>query len=173
VVASLGYHTVSFEASLQNALLWRFTRCEHLDWNMTFYNQAVGDYKNCGLRINPNNEGDYQVVCDEPGDISIDIIQLDRTDLLKYTFGVAKIDTQASEGMIMKGGYQFFKNAKIPYILSEYWPSVLLKKGTDPIELLNAWHSLGYDMRDNSFKKGKIIPPELFFEFYLPEKRRT
>lgn len=167
-VASLGYHTVSFEAHPKMALVYRYTRCEHLDWNMTHYNNGVGEYKNCGITVD-------MLVCDSPGEVAVDIIQLDRTDLLKYLFGVAKIDTQASEGMIMKGGYNFFKRAKIPYIITEFWPFKLLEEGSDPIELLNSWHSLGYEVRQKNFE-GNVIQPENFYNFtydtkFLPNGR--
>lgn len=60
---------------------------------------------------------------------------------------VIKMDTQGSEGLIIKGSEKFFLNNKNIKILMEFWPKGLRNMGTDPLELLNKLQSYGFEIK--------------------------
>ncbi len=54
-----------------------------------------------------------------------------------------KIDTEGSEGRIIRGGRQLIERCH-PIIVMELWPFALRANGTDPDEMLGTFAALGY-----------------------------
>ncbi|KAJ1544390.1 hypothetical protein HK096_007611 [Nowakowskiella sp. JEL0078] len=165
IVAASGYPVVAFEPMPQNYFLIRYSLCLNPKMKVELYTKGLGEKRdNCMLVSRDYNYGNGNVVCQvngafptvESGFSERARISVDRLDTIigarfyanntiTQRIGVLKIDVEGFELHTFKGGEQFFKAAKIPYIAAEIGPA--MSGVQEAVQFLLLMEEFGYEVR--------------------------
>ena len=130
-VAAMGHNVLSVEPKLENARRFhKAVKLGHLEDRVTLVTNAVNDKTgNCGLDVNPNNQGNIKIK-----DIGSNE-QLNGTDKKKYTTCITindlvplcrfkkafmKMDIEGNEHKALSAAGQLFHSIDIRYIVMEW-----------------------------------------------------
>lgn len=173
--ANIGYYTLlfsklvgdkgkvfAFEPDPDNFKMLRknvdFNHCQ----NVILVNKAVTNKTGkINLFLDELNKGDHRTYDSHDGrkSIRVDSIRLD--DYFKDNhrkINYIKIDTQGSEGMIMKGMTKLLKSCKKIKIICEFWPMGLHKSGIQPRKYLNLLKRFGFKLLELSEATKNLRP---------------
>lgn len=92
--------------------------------------------------------------------------QLD--SIVREPIHLMKIDVEGFEGHVLGGARQLFDRYTVRYIVAEFSPDMLTKKGSDPAkDFLSFFHTRGYEIRHiiKGFNIDHRIMPEEFDTF--------
>jgi len=112
------------------------------------------------LFTNPDNKGDNRLYADPllKGKLTV---RVETLDLLCAKHGIPqidflKIDVQGAEMLVMEGAMSILAKSPHAIIMTEFWPQGLTNCGTPPLAYLEAFTSLGFDLRE---LRGKTLHP--------------
>ena len=144
--------------------------------NVILLNKAVSTKtENIKLYLSLGGASDNHIYdsCDNRQSVVIDAIALD--DWFKNYDGkidFIKMDIQGAEGKALQGMINLLKTNKKIKIVSEFWPSGLIKSGIEPKEYLNSLVNCGFKLYEMNEQKNTIedLNVSKVLEFYGPEK---
>lgn len=166
--AAAGYKVVTFEPMARNLRNLRKNICiNNLESKVLIYPYGLGtSYQECTIWSANQNSGNGNINCKDlelkdktlildpeymTGDGitiqgKVNVVPLDKVLLDDYIGQISalKIDTEGFEHNAIMGGENFFRRAKIPFIMSEFNPKFTREKGGDPEKYLQLWESMGY-----------------------------
>lgn len=170
-VRAAGYPTVTFEPLPNNEDLIRSNLCSNdPDQRGILFTRALGSepmvcdmYSALPDAYIPN-KGNGIVSCDGTvpshfdGKVTfrgkMEVVRLDdvivcddESSQLPFTFGALKLDAEGFEAKVIDGGSNFFKQAKIPFIVFE----IAIMTADDKARVLGYFEDLGYKASSKSF----------------------
>jgi hypothetical protein len=133
--------------------------------DITNINKGLGHKEAvCHLYSQTKNEGDPKVFCKGDraysGYINRGALELLRlNDFVDYfkNLAVIKMDIEGSEYLALKAGRKVFLDMHVPYIVTEFAPSMLAVIGTDPVAFVQEFVDAGYKPTKNDFKSSKAV----------------
>lgn len=93
------------------------------------------------------------------GEVEIETVSLDEfcaAHLNGRQLDVLKIDAQGAEGLILTGATEMLQR-HAPIIFMEFEPEMLRNMGTDPLDLLRGFSSLGYQFRLLDYRTKSLL----------------
>jgi FkbM family methyltransferase len=132
----------NYELLARNAASMCSARVEVHDWALSDHGGAATLFRD--YRSSSRSTLVREVVRKPGGELEVRLRTLDawfagdggRVDLIK-------IDTEGSEGRIIRGGLQLIERCR-PILVMEFWPLALRANGTDPDELVESLDALDY-----------------------------
>jgi len=161
-LASKGYKVFAFEPFADNEYVIRKNICANPNANITYINAALGEKdKTCYLYSENNNKDDPVLICNDemtnPAFFNrgaTEVFKLDDFADLIINFVAIKMDIEGYEHNLMRGGRKIILNQKVPFIISEFSPSMLTERGGNPLEYLQEYVKAGYRISNTSFESG-------------------
>ncbi len=163
--AHVGWHTfsvarfvpevtvISVEASEKNAKIFELNRIllGLEDARIVLINSAAWN-RNELLTIefpDKSNSGDTRVASNsEENTIHVNGLRLDDLDIIqKSRIDVIKSDLQGVDQFALEGLSETISRHR-PTIIVEFWPEGILRTGSEPLEVLKFYRSLGYEIYD-------------------------
>lgn len=174
--ANIGYYTTffsltaskgkvfAFEPEISNLILLKKNIRTNKCSNITLFENSVGEICcDSKLYLSNDNAGDHK--CFKSSQIEYKVQKIKQINLDSINFNckidLIKIDIQGYEYKAFKGMIKLIKNHR-PTIISEFWPEAIKLSGDKPIDFLNFFYDLKYDIYDvennlliqnNQFKK--------------------
>ncbi|KAJ3120183.1 hypothetical protein HK098_004798 [Nowakowskiella sp. JEL0407] len=188
VSAAAGYPVLTFEPFPENLFMIRWSYCLNPGMRIELYSKGLGVSKDeCVIVSHDENRGDGITFC---GNITLPdansgykfraSISVDRLDSIfgnrfasssnGQRIGVLKIDVESYEINAFKGGMNFFRSAKIPFIAAEIGMG-----GADAaVEMLEIFDSLDYQAYVGStWSTARILSKENFRKYASTLKSQT
>lgn len=116
--------------------------------NVVCFQRAASDSSGAALLyLATDNTGDHRLA-DDGGRATREIQTVALDDLPELApVDVAKIDVQGFEYRALRGMASTLARSPAVSIAIEFWPYGLVQAGTDPVELLDAFRELGFELR--------------------------
>ena len=160
-MSALGHKVIAIEPMCNNVALMRASlEASHLSDHVILHSDGLSATTGrCIIHSDNGNIGDGHMVCglstDEemkaavPAGYSIrQVMNSTRLDaLVSQDIDVIKIDVEGSELHAVKSGARLFDHYRIGHIISEFSPSMIRQKRSDPFEYLKFFVSREYVIR--------------------------
>ena len=160
-MAALGHKVIAIEPICNNVALMRASlQASQLSNNVILhYDGLSATSGRCIIHSDNQNIGDGHMVCGlsnveemnavVPSGYSIrQVMNSTRLDaLVNQDIDVIKIDVEGSELHAVKSGIRLFDKYRIRHIISEFSPTMMRQKHSDPFEYLTFFVSRGYVIR--------------------------
>lgn len=161
VMVVLGHKVIAIEPMENNVkLLQESLQASNVSHNVLVYPNGLGAKpQTCVLYSDNVNIGDGHTICGIsseqqaialiPAGYSIrQMINSTRLDtLVGQDVDVMKIDVEGSELNAVRGGVRLFEQHRVRHIISEFSPSMMREKKSDPYKYLKFFVSRGYKIR--------------------------
>ena len=160
--ANIGYYTTffsltaskgnvfGFEPEISNLKLLKKNIRTNKCSNITLFENSVGEICcESKLYLSDDNSGDHRCYSLSQKEYKVQKIKQINLDSINFNckIDLIKIDIQGYEYKAFKGMIKLIKNNR-PTIMSEFWPHAIKLSGERPIDFLNFFHDLKYDIFD-------------------------
>lgn len=185
-IGKFGYSVITFEASIRNFYILKKNYCHiNRNSNIILINKGISnEEKICNYFSQVDRINNGILLCNENRttieaggfyfnksfEVSLTKLSNFIPYLSKKNLALIKLDIEGGEGKAIEQGMEFINKIHVPFIFSEFNPSLLLKHETDPKQFLQKFIDNGYKISlkgffSNSFCSIEVItyPVNLYF----------
>lgn len=172
-LGKFGYSILTFEASPRNNYILNKNYC-HINRfsNIIIINKGVSnEEKTCNYYSQMNGIGNGFLLCDENKNVlNISRVYFNKTFEVNLTklenfipylsnknLALIKLDIEGAEGKAIEGGIELINKIHVPFIFSEFNPTLLKMHGTDPKKYLQLFIDNGYKISRHGFFSNSFI----------------
>jgi FkbM family methyltransferase len=116
------------------------------------YNTALGDQRRLlPMSSPPMNLGDSRLGAHRPDERYDLVVPVLEADVLfpRRTFDVVKISVQGFEPEVILGMQRIISDSPAIVLVVDFWPTALVDRGLDPLEVLNRYREMGLHIAVN------------------------